>query len=253
MCTGSARPPFLNCDRNRRRHHRQQCGRPHPCRCTEDGYPHDECRERSEEEPAVAEEQRRHQELNGHDERGNTQTPNDGVLGNVDRPSQNRRFRLRIKSYIGRVRAVVQRAGRASVTVDGVNVGMIDRGLLVLVCVAEGDGLDDAIAMAGKLARLRIFPDDLGRMNRSVFDVGGKVLVVSQFTLCADVGKGNRPSFTRAADRDHAESILEAMVEVLEAEGLGVATGTFGERMLVSLDNEGPVTVVIDVEGGRVV
>ncbi len=151
------------------------------------------------------------------------------------------------------MRAVVQRVGRASVTVDGVNVGMIDRGLLALVCVAEGDGPDDVVAMAGKLARLRIFPDEQGRMNRSVIDIGGKILVVSQFTLCADVRKGNRPSFARAADRSQAESMLEAMVGHLEAEGLAVATGTFGGRMLVSLDNEGPVTVIVDVENGRVV
>jgi D-tyrosyl-tRNA(Tyr) deacylase len=137
--------------------------------------------------------------------------------------------------------------------VDEVNVGAIERGLLVLACVAEGDGPDDARAMAGKVARLRVFPDELGRMNRSVVDIDGEVLVISQFTLCADVRRGNRPSFARAADPSLAEPILEAMVERLEAEGLAVEKGAFGARMLVSLDNEGPVTIVIDVENGRVV
>jgi D-tyrosyl-tRNA(Tyr) deacylase len=157
------------------------------------------------------------------------------------------------EGYIDPVRAVVQRVRRASVAVDGVSVGKITRGLLVLVCVAEGDGKEDAVSMAGKLARLRIFPDEHDRMNRSVTDIGGEVLVVSQFTLCADVGKGNRPSFTRAADPGRAEPILEAMVGLLRAEGLTVETGIFGGRMLVSLDNEGPVTLVVDVEEGSVV
>jgi D-tyrosyl-tRNA(Tyr) deacylase len=104
-----------------------------------------------------------------------------------------------------------------------------------------------------KIEHLRIFPDERGRMNRSVVDVDGAVLVVSQFTLCADVRRGNRPSFTRAAEPDQAARLVERVAETLAERGIAVASGAFGERMLLSLVNEGPVTIVIDVDHGRVV
>jgi D-aminoacyl-tRNA deacylase len=162
-------------------------------------------------------------------------------------------FRFSIEGYIELVRAVVQRVSRSSVSVDGEVVGAIEQGLLALICVAHGDGVPEATAMASKLAQLRIFTDDQGRMNESVVDVGGGVLVVSQFTLCADLRKGNRPSFTRAADSDHAEGVIEEIVAEIEKRGLVVATGVFGAKMSVSIENDGPVTVVVDVEDGRVV
>ena len=159
---------------------------------------------------------------------------------------------FRSESYIGPMRAVVQRVGRACVSVDGEDVGTIDRGIVVLVCVAEGDGQQDAAVMASKLARLRIFPDEQGRMNKSVVDIGGAALVVSQFTLCADVRKGNRPSFSGAAEPGHAEHVIEGIVGGLAEQGLTVATGVFGAKMVVSLDNVGPVTMIVEVVDGRI-
>lgn len=160
---------------------------------------------------------------------------------------------LAIEGYIVQVRAVVQRVCHSSVSVRGEVVGAIDRGMAVLICVQEGDGLADAAAMATKLAQLRIFPDGENRMNRSVVDAGGEVLVVSQFTLCADLRRGNRPSFTRAADPDQATTILEEVIARLKERGLAVAQGVFGAKMTVSIENDGPVTLIVDVEGGRVV
>ena len=120
------------------------------------------------------------------------------------------------------------------------------RGLLVLLGVAEGD--DDAAAqrLAGRVARLRVFENEAGRFDRSVADTGGAVLVVSQFTLIADTTKGNRPSFSHAALPEHAEPLVERFCAVLRAEGIQVETGVFGERMSVSLVNDGPVTIVLD-------
>jgi D-tyrosyl-tRNA(Tyr) deacylase len=125
-------------------------------------------------------------------------------------------------------------------------VGAIGPGLVVLVGVAEGD--DDAAAerLAGKLARLRIFENDGGRFDRSLLDVGGEALVVSQFTLIADTRKGNRPSFGDAAAPEVAEPLYERFCRTLEAEGVRVARGVFGARMEVSLVNDGPVTIVLD-------
>jgi D-aminoacyl-tRNA deacylase len=150
------------------------------------------------------------------------------------------------------MRAVIQRAGRASVSVDGRVIGSIGRGLVVLVCVAEGDDDDDAVALSAKIAHLRIFRDHEDRMNLSILDIGGSVLVISQFTLCADVRKGNRPSFNRAAAPERGAHLIEVVTSELESYGIGTATGEFGARMTVSLDNDGPVTVVLDVESGRV-
>src|SRR5690606_16970929 len=144
-----------------------------------------------------------------------------------------------------------QRVSRAKVTVDGDVVGEIGPGLCVLVGVTHDDTERDVEAMAGKLAELRIFPDDEGRMNRSVAEVGGEVLVVSQFTLYGDTRRGRRPSFVAAAPGDVAEPLVERVVDGLAARGLGVATGRFGADMDVELVNDGPVTVIVEVPAPR--
>jgi D-tyrosyl-tRNA(Tyr) deacylase len=131
--------------------------------------------------------------------------------------------------------------------VEGASVAEIERGLVVLLGVARGDTVDDAGRLAGKVARLRIFEDETGKFDRSVLDVGGDVLVVSQFTLIANTGKGNRPSFTEAAPPELAEPLYEGFCEALEAQRVPVARGAFGARMAVQLVNDGPVTIVLDV------
>jgi D-tyrosyl-tRNA(Tyr) deacylase len=144
------------------------------------------------------------------------------------------------------MKAVIQRASAGSVRVEGGVVGSIGRGLVVLVGVARGDGEEDARWIAEKIAALRIFEDDEGKMNRSVTDVGGGVLLVSQFTLLADCRKGRRPSFVGAADPDDGRSLYRLVADALRARGLGVETGRFGEAMLVSIENDGPVTIILD-------
>jgi D-aminoacyl-tRNA deacylase len=144
------------------------------------------------------------------------------------------------------MRAVCQRVGSARVSVDGVVHAEIGRGLLVLLGVARSDGPDDASRLAVKTARLRVFEDEQGRFDRSVLDVGGEVLVVSQFTLIADTRKGNRPSFAEAAPSEQAEPVYEAFCDALRDEGLSVATGVFGARMTVEIANDGPVTIVLE-------
>ena len=146
------------------------------------------------------------------------------------------------------MRVVLQRVSRASVRVGGAVVGEIGVGLLALVGVADGDGESEVERMAAKVAGLRIFADADGRFNESVADVGGAVLVVSQFTLISDVRKGRRPSFTRAARPEVAEPLVERFAGQLEASGLAVARGEFGAEMEVELVNDGPFTVVIDSE-----
>lgn len=143
------------------------------------------------------------------------------------------------------MRAVVQRVARASVGVGGKTVAEIRAGLLVLVGVAEGDREADAEALARRVARLRIFENDEGRLDRSVLDAGGAVLAVSQFTLIADTAKGNRPSFAGAARADEAERLYERFCESLTARGVPVERGVFGARMEVELVNDGPVTIVL--------
>jgi D-tyrosyl-tRNA(Tyr) deacylase len=143
------------------------------------------------------------------------------------------------------MRAVVQRVSRAAVRVDGAVVGEIGTGLLILLGVATGDGEPEAAALAGKVARLRIFPDDEGRFDRSVADVRGSALVVSQFTLLADTAKGNRPSFTAAAPPEEAERLYERFCTALRELGVPVEQGVFGARMDVELVNDGPVTIVL--------
>ncbi len=140
------------------------------------------------------------------------------------------------------MRAVVQRVARARVTPGG----EIGPGLCVLVGVAEADDEAEAGRLAGKVARLRIFENDEGKFDRSLLDLGGEALVVSQFTLIADTGKGNRPSFAGAARPERAEPLYVRFCEALEAEGVRVARGVFGARMTVELVNDGPVTIVLE-------
>jgi D-tyrosyl-tRNA(Tyr) deacylase len=140
------------------------------------------------------------------------------------------------------MRAVVQRVSRARVTPGG----EIGPGLCILLGVAGGEGEEEAVRLAAKIARLRIFPDDDGRFDRSVLDVAGAALVVSQFTLIADTAKGNRPSFADAARPEQAEPLYGHFTAELRALGVPVETGVFGARMEVELVNDGPVTIVLD-------
>ena len=147
------------------------------------------------------------------------------------------------------MRAVIQRVSEASVTIGGQVRGVIARGLLVLVAVEDADTTEDIEWLAGKLVRLRIFADDAGLMNCSVQDVGGEILVISQFTLFASTKKGNRPSYLRSARPEVAIPRYEAFVARLRAElGRPVATGEFGADMKVALVNDGPVTITVDTK-----
>jgi D-tyrosyl-tRNA(Tyr) deacylase len=140
------------------------------------------------------------------------------------------------------VKAVVQRVSSARVTPGG----EIGAGFCVLLGLARGDSAEEAERMAGKVARLRVFQNDEGRFDRSLLDVGGEALVISQFTLVADTAKGNRPSFSRAAPPEEAEPLYEAFCSALRERGIEVATGVFGARMQVELVNDGPVTIVLE-------
>jgi len=146
------------------------------------------------------------------------------------------------------MRAVVQRVSGASVTVDGTVVGAIERGFLVLLGVAVDDDARDADALAQKIAGLRVFDDAAGAMNLALADVGGAVLLVSQFTLLGDVRRGRRPSFVAAARGEFAELLYARAAGALRAFGLRVAEGRFGAQMSVALVNEGPVTIIIDTK-----
>jgi D-tyrosyl-tRNA(Tyr) deacylase len=147
----------------------------------------------------------------------------------------------------GAMRAVVQRVLEASVTVEGDLVSTIGPGVVVLLGVARDDGTEHAGRLAGKIARLRIFENEAGRFDRSLLDVHGGALVVSQFTLIADTRKGNRPSFADAADLIEAEPLYAAFCDALADEGVSVSRGVFGARMEVALVNDGPVTIVLDI------
>jgi len=147
------------------------------------------------------------------------------------------------------MKALVQRVSEADVTVDGEVLGAIGRGLLVLLGVEVGDEAAAADLLARKIAALRIFEDDAGKMNLAVRDVGGAVLAISQFTLAADLRKGNRPSFIRAAPPAVAEPLYEQFCARLREAGLVVATGRFGAQMAVRLINDGPVTIWLDSAG----
>lgn len=144
------------------------------------------------------------------------------------------------------MRAVVQRVSRAKVTVAGEVVGEIGMGLLVLLGVGEEDRLDDAEYLAEKIVGLRIFPDDEGKMNRSLTEVGGGLLAVSQFTLYGDCRKGRRPSYIAAARPEHAVELYQAFVAEVRGRGIPAATGRFQEHMDVELVNDGPVTLLLD-------
>jgi D-tyrosyl-tRNA(Tyr) deacylase len=144
------------------------------------------------------------------------------------------------------MRAVIQRVTEASVTIDNQIVGQIGHGLLVLLGVGAGDQLAEARLLAEKIANMRIFADDDGRFNRSVLDIGGAALVVSQFTLYADTRRGRRPSFAEAAPPELAAPLVEAFIAALRDRGLVVASGIFGAHMHVALLNDGPVTIVLD-------
>jgi D-tyrosyl-tRNA(Tyr) deacylase len=144
------------------------------------------------------------------------------------------------------MRAVVQRVSSARVVVEGEVVGEIGSGLCVLLGVARADEIEQVERLAARVARLRIFENEEGRFDRSVLDVHGAALVVSQFTLIADTAKGNRPSFTEAAPPEQAEPLYEAFCTALRELGVEVATGRFGARMAVELVNDGPVTIVLE-------
>lgn len=144
------------------------------------------------------------------------------------------------------MRAVVQRVKQSSVKANGETVGRIGKGLLVLLGVAKGDGDEDVKYLANKIVNLRIFEDEDGKMNKSVLDIGGELLAVSQFTLLADCRKGRRPSFIAAAEPEKAAELYEKFVDLVRAQGVAVQTGRFQAMMEVALINDGPVTIIID-------
>lgn len=144
------------------------------------------------------------------------------------------------------MRAVVQRVTESKVASDGVITGEIAKGLTVFIGVGENDTEEDALYLAGKISKLRIFEDDEGKMNLSLNDVGGDVLAISQFTLYGDARKGNRPSFSSAADPEKANALYRKFCDALKAQGIHVEEGVFQTDMLVKIHNDGPVTILID-------
>lgn len=147
------------------------------------------------------------------------------------------------------MRAIVQRVIRTSVTVGGELKGSAGQGFNVLIGVMNGDTDAEAQLLAAKISKLRVFEDENGKMNRSILDIGGEILVISQFTLCADIRKGNRPSFTDSAPPEEADRLYLAFCEHLREAGVKkVETGVFAADMLVSIDNDGPVTIVMDTD-----
>lgn len=141
------------------------------------------------------------------------------------------------------MRALLQRVSEASVSVEGTVIGQTGAGLLILICAMQGDTEGHADDLARKISKLRIFQDENGKMNRSVLDMGGAALVVSQFTLAADTSRGNRPGFSAAAPPDEGNRLYEYFVTQLAAQGIAVQTGQFGADMKVALVNDGPVTI----------
>ena len=146
------------------------------------------------------------------------------------------------------MRALIQRVSEASVRVDGDIVGEIGQGLLVLICAMRGDSEAEAVKLAGKISKLRIFQDEAGKMNKSVLDIGGSALVVSQFTLAADTKSGNRPGFSTAYGPEEGNAFYEFFADQLAATGVPVAKGRFGADVKVSLLNDGPVTIWMDTD-----
>lgn len=151
------------------------------------------------------------------------------------------------------MRTLVQRVSWARVEVDGEEVGVIEEGILGLVGLGVGDSVVDMRTMAQKLVHLRIFEDEAGKMNRSVLDIGGKVLLVSQFTLYGDCRKGRRPSFGSAMPPGEAEEMFDGFVEEVRSHGVEVETGRFRTEMAVSLCNDGPVTIWLETREGKMV
>lgn len=145
------------------------------------------------------------------------------------------------------MRALIQRVTSASVTVDGAVIGEIGTGLLILICAMEGDDAAKGTALAAKISKLRIFKDEVGKMNRSLVDIGGAALIVSQFTLAADTSRGNRPGFSAAAKPDTGRALYDSFINDMDELGVTTATGAFGADMAVSLINDGPVTIWLDV------
>ena len=146
------------------------------------------------------------------------------------------------------MRAILQRVTQARVDVDGETIGEIGEGLLILICAMQGDTQAQADMLAAKIGKLRIFKDEDGRMNRSVKDIGGSALIVSQFTLAADTSRGNRPGFSAAAPPAEGEALYEYFADQVAAQGMPVAKGQFGADMKVHLLNDGPVTIWMDSE-----
>jgi D-tyrosyl-tRNA(Tyr) deacylase len=144
------------------------------------------------------------------------------------------------------MRALIQRVSSGKVSVDDQTIAQIGRGLVILLGIGHGDVEEQAVYLAEKIANLRIFEDDQGKTNLSVLDVGGEVIVVSQFTLYADTRKGRRPSFIYAADPDVAAPLVERFAELLRGQGVPTQTGQFGAHMLVEIDNDGPVTIWLE-------
>ena len=145
------------------------------------------------------------------------------------------------------MRALIQRVAQAQVDVEGETIGQIGPGLLILICAMQGDGPDQSTRMAAKISKLRIFKDAAGKMNTSLLDTGGSALIVSQFTLAGDTSRGNRPGFSTAADPDLGRALYEHFIGEIKALGILTATGTFGANMAVSLTNDGPVTLWLDI------
>jgi D-tyrosyl-tRNA(Tyr) deacylase len=144
------------------------------------------------------------------------------------------------------MRALLQRVSEAQVRVNGAEIGACGRGLMILVCAMQGDTDEDATRLALKISKLRIFTDDGGKMNRSVLDIAGEALVVSQFTLAADTSRGNRPGFSAAAPPEEGKALYEKFARNLAELGVPVATGEFGADMKVSLINDGPVPIFME-------
>ena len=147
------------------------------------------------------------------------------------------------------MRAVIQRVNKSSVSVDGEIKGSVGKGYNILLGVMDGDTESQAELLAGKVAKLRVFEDENGKMNKSILDIAGEILVISQFTLCADIRKGNRPSFTDSAPPQEADRLYKYFCSKLIENGISkVETGVFAADMLVSIENDGPVTIVMDTD-----
>lgn len=147
------------------------------------------------------------------------------------------------------MRAVIQRVNKSSVSVDGEIKGSVGKGYNILLGVMDGDTESQAELLAGKVAKLRVFEDENGKMNKSILDIAGEILVISQFTLCADIRKGNRPSFTDSAPPQEADRLYKHFCSKLIENGIAkVETGVFAADMLVSIENDGPVTIVMDTD-----